>query len=1160
MSIGLKCASLLLLLAAVAGSYATEPEVRTSLGRVRGSFMNTRLNKTIYAFRGVRYGKSTEGERRFKQAEPVEAWTGVFDASKEGPSCPLPAVPELASEDCLRLNVYTTKLPDSRNKVNRPVIVFFHPGGFYGFSAQSYVFGPQYYLDQDIVLVTVNYRLATFGFMSTGDARAPGNLGLKDQVVALRWVQKNIAAFGGDPNSVTITGYSAGSWSVVLHLMSPMSKGLFHRAIAMSGSPTTPDLMPTKQPELILKQAKFVDCPYDNVDVALECLKKVPHQKISDSMEMFREWYGDPTLIWSPVVEPEVPGVERFITAQPVDLLRTKNFQHVPLITGITKDEFAGAPLVALEAALKGDDSIYRNTSANWEHAAPISFQYERDTERSKHISREIRKFYFNDQTISTKNGRNLGLIYADALIGYPNHRFADLVASNSRAPVWNYMFVYPGRFSFSVWSDTQKPYGVVHHDDLQYIFYMSFIFPFFNSTDPETKLVEKMTAMWANFAKTGEPIPKHNELFKGVTWPLLKPKTNNYLEIGETFTVKSNMYPDRYALWDRLFPLPPVSCTQLIHSVLAATSSRACRRLSAREIRKTMAGKVELPSLLLLLCLVTVIAALGVKAEDEPSDEALEVQAPLGKLKGAFMETRLGKKILAYRGVRYAEPPTGQQRFQPPIPAKPWDNVFDASEEGPACPQGYAENQSEDCLRLNVYTTKLSSAGEIVKRPVIVYFHPGGYYSSSAQSLIDGPQFLLDHEIVLVTVNYRLSSLGFMSTGDSLLPGNLGLKDQVEALRWVKKNIAAFGGDANCVTITGYSAGSWSVSLHLVSPMSKGLFHRAIASSGSAVYQEQLPSNQSHLAKKQAELLGCPTDTVGNMLVCLNTKSAEDFASSVGEFFEWHNNPILQWLPVVEPEVRGVERFLPAQPIDLIRQGKFHKVPLITGVSKDEFGGRIVPMIEQARSGNNSMFDDLNEEWDRLAPINFLYERGTNRSKEISRKLKEHYLHGKPVGVENSEGLARLFADGVIGYSVHRLVNLLAEASEQPVYYYKFTYQGPYSHVTWNDTKKPYGVVHHDDLLYLFRVSFFPDFDKDSPDLKTVERMTAIWSNFAKTGEPIPKDDRNFANVSWERYSAKEKKYLEIGSELVLKAGLNAERMELWDKLFPVPLLLPTE
>jgi carboxylesterase 2 len=123
------------------------------------------------------------------------------------------------------------------------------------------------------------------------------------------------------------------------------------------------------------------------------------------------------------------------------------------------------------------------------------------------------------------------------------------------------------------------------------------------------------------------------------------------------------------------------------------------------------------------------------------------------------------------------------------------------------------------------------------------------------------------------------------MSTGDSLLPGNLGLKDQVEALRWVKKNIAAFGGDPKCVTIAGYSIGAWSISLHLVSPMSAGLFHRAIASSGSATYQESLPTNQTHLAKKQAEILGCPTDTVGNMLVCLNTKTAEEFANSIMKF-----------------------------------------------------------------------------------------------------------------------------------------------------------------------------------------------------------------------------------------------------------------------------------
>ena len=99
-------------------------------------------------------------------------------------------------------------------------------------------------------------------------------------------------------------------------------------------------------------------------------------------------------------------------------------------------------------------------------------------------------------------------------------------------------------------------------------------------------------------------------------------------------------------------------------------------------------------------------------------------------------------------------------------------------------------------------------------------------------------------------------------------------------------------------------------------------------------------------------------------------------------------------------------------------------------------------------------------------------------------------------------------------------------------------------------------GVVHHDDLLYIFRVSFFPEFDKDSAEVKTVQRMTAIWANFAKTGEPIPKDDSLFSNVKWEKYTTKDKKYLEIGEELVTKTDLNAERMNFWDKLFPVPPL----
>jgi len=140
-----------------------------------------------------------------------------------------------------------------------------------------------------------------------------------------------------------------------------------------------------------------------------------------------------------------------------------------------------------------------------------------------------------------------------------------------------------------------------------------------------------------------------------------------------------------------------------------------------------------------------------------------------------------------------------------------------------------------------------------------------------------------IDKTFFLIYCAYPL--LGFLSTGDSKAPGNLGLKDQVVALRWVQRNIAAFGGDPDSVTISGYSVGGFSVFLHMVSPMSKGLFHRAIMMSGSMML-EPYPTEQLHLAKKQAELLDCPTDTIDSMLICLNSKPVENFTETIRNFF----------------------------------------------------------------------------------------------------------------------------------------------------------------------------------------------------------------------------------------------------------------------------------
>lgn len=209
----------------------------------------------------------------------------------------------------------------------------------------------------------------------------------------------------------------------------------------------------------------------------------------------------------------------------------------------------------------------------------------------------------------------------------------------------------------------------------------------------------------------------------------------------------------------------------------------------------------------------------------------------------------------------------------------EPWDGNFDATEEGPACPQEaflIPLNQSEDCLRLNIYTRQTIKA----ETPVLFNIHGGGFIGNSGQSGLYGPEFLLDHDIVLVTINYRLGALGFFSTGDQYAPGNYGLKDQVEALKWVKNNIRHFGGDPSRITIAGEGTGAASVGLHLVSPMSRGLFHRAMMISGSAISPWVLNKNPVELARKQATLLNCSTESSKSMVDCMSNVLAKDLIS----------------------------------------------------------------------------------------------------------------------------------------------------------------------------------------------------------------------------------------------------------------------------------------
>ncbi|KDR19686.1 Esterase FE4 [Zootermopsis nevadensis] len=203
-------------------------------------------------------------------------------------------------------------------------------------------------------------------------------------------------------------------------------------------------------------------------------------------------------------------------------------------------------------------------------------------------------------------------------------------------------------------------------------------------------------------------------------------------------------------------------------------------------------------------------------------------VRTNLGPVKGSMKNSWNGKPFCSYRGIPYAEPPIGDLRFKAPRGPRPWSKTLDALTDSPLCIQNdlVVPVGSEDCLYLNVYTPEQSSDSKS-KHPVIVYIHGGKFSVGSGVSFISGPWYLMDRAIVLVTINYRLGVMGFLSTGDDEAPGNYGMKDQVAALRWVQQNIQEFGGDSERVTVQGQSAGSKSIHFHMFSALSRGSYER---------------------------------------------------------------------------------------------------------------------------------------------------------------------------------------------------------------------------------------------------------------------------------------------------------------------------------------------
>lgn len=307
------------------------------------------------------------------------------------------------SEDCLYINVYTPQ------KVTEPlpVMVFFHGGGWMCGSGIKPFYGPDYLLEHDVIYIGANFRLGPLGFMSTEQEDCWGNFGFKDQVQVLRWVKENIAAFGGNPDSVTIFGESAGGASVTYHMMSPMSKGLFHRGISQSGTNLAPWAAVAHEgvaKERAERLGEMMNCPIQNSNYRemINCLRQVPAVNITETFYDFFKWDTDPMVPFPPVIEGN-HGEDSFITENP----RFNSDVHgleVPWMTGVTSEEGAmkSAPLINVR-------ELTTLLLKTWEEALPISLYYDHhDIAKQEEITEKINKFYFKDQKLTLGTQKNL--------------------------------------------------------------------------------------------------------------------------------------------------------------------------------------------------------------------------------------------------------------------------------------------------------------------------------------------------------------------------------------------------------------------------------------------------------------------------------------------------------------------------------------------------------------------------------------------------------------------------------------------------------------------------------------------------------------------------------------------------------------------------------
>ncbi|CAG9762418.1 unnamed protein product [Ceutorhynchus assimilis] len=514
-----------------------EDEVRTINwtipdGEIQGQIHRTVNNNLSYcSFRGIPYAKPPVNNLRF--ASPIEndPWEGLHDATHDRSECTQYASGDLlgdemlGSEDCLYINVYIpSKAIDP--KANLSVLVWIHGGSFTSGNSSYVKFGPDYFLDQNLVFVSFNYRLGIFGFFSTEDGACPGNWGIKDQILALKWVQKNIAYFGGRPDNVTVFGQSAGAVSVNLLLQTKLAEGLFHGAILSSGTSLNLWGLNTRASLTSTLLGFNLGIDSSNSTELVEQLRSVNAEKIQKvgwttvlTLFLTNALRGLP---WAPVMEPNIEGA---VLKDPSEFsLSQGNFSKVPVLMGMNSNEaavFTEVPFLLKLYLLYYDVVV--------SYLTPYSMT--KDSVKRLAAGEYIKLHFFGLLPIPTSAEKLINFVSADQFFR-PIRQACTLMSQHVNA--FFYIFGYTDPALGATESDT----GVGHGGDLQYVFRS-----YDNNTKTDVQVSEMLVKLYSNFVKYGNPTPIEDSAFNNTIWPSVNASASNldYVWLNQSMVVDVN-------------------------------------------------------------------------------------------------------------------------------------------------------------------------------------------------------------------------------------------------------------------------------------------------------------------------------------------------------------------------------------------------------------------------------------------------------------------------------------------------------------------------------------------------------------------------------------------------------------------------------------------